>query len=50
MRISTRVEAAALGLAVRDALTAGQLRFILALFVAAGFRSVADSAAAPTEQ
>jgi hypothetical protein len=49
-RISTRVKGAALGLAVRDALTPEQLRVILAPFVAAGFRSVADPTAAPTEQ
>lgn len=49
-RISLRLEAAAKGLAVRDALSPDQLRVILAPFVAAGFRSVADPVTAPTEQ
>jgi hypothetical protein len=50
LRISSRVKAGAMGLAVRDALTPEQLGAIFAPFVAAGFRSVADVAAAPTEQ
>jgi len=48
--VANRVEVAAMGLAVRDALTPEQLRVIVEPFVAVGFRSVADPAPAPTEQ
>ena len=48
--IYSRIDAAAGGLAVRDALTPEHLRVILAPFVAAGFRSVAEPAPRPTEQ
>src|SRR6478752_2244375 len=47
--IYSRIDAAARGLAVRDALSPEQLRVILAPFVAVGFRSVADPAPAGQE-
>jgi hypothetical protein len=50
MRISTRVKGAAMGLAVRDALTPEQLSVILEPFIALGFRSVAEPTPAPPEQ
>jgi hypothetical protein len=50
MRISVRVDTAAIGLAVRDRLAPEHLRVILEPFVAIGFRSIADAAAAPTEE
>jgi hypothetical protein len=48
--IYDRVDTAATGLAVRDALSPEQLQVILAPFVALGFRSVADATPAPTDQ
>lgn len=49
-KIYSRIDAAARGLAVRDALSPEQLRVILAPFIALGFRSVADPAPEPTVQ
>jgi hypothetical protein len=48
--IASRVEVAAMGLAVGDGLTPEQLRVILEPFVVLGFRSVAEPTPAPTDQ
>jgi hypothetical protein len=48
--ISARVDGGAMGLAVGNGLAPEHLQVILAPFVAAGFRSVADPATAPSEQ
>lgn len=47
--IYARIDTAAKGLAVRDALTPEQLQVILAPFIAIGFKSVLDAATSPTE-
>ncbi len=47
--IYSRIDAAARGLAVRDALSPEHLRVILAPFLALGFPSLADPASAPSE-